>query len=324
MNLADPFKQLVERRLWPVALLLVAALVAIPFVLVKKDEGRDVLPAATAALPAGGEDPSQTLVGASDAEKRDSVRSVLGDRKDPFRPAQVRRVPKPETADTTASLGTQAPTGASGGPDVSSGGGSDVSSGGGTTAPTTPTGPVPTRTPEAQKPSYELYSLIVRVGDPDAGLKTRNLKRLSGLPGGTSPALLYLGLRDDHKTAVFIVDAGATVLGDGTCQPAPDNCQTLELRPGETEFVTRGGKLYEVDLVKIITKKTSSPKAVQAAHKSVARGGRKALRARIARVGTYHYSERTGTLRKLSRKAQSARVAKASASGANGAFSSSG
>lgn len=313
MNLADPFKQLVERRLWPVALLLVAALIAVPVLLTKKDAGAGMVPAA-AETPAG-DNPSASVVTLSDATRRDEVRSVLGDRKDPFRPAQLRRVPKPETADTAASLGTQAPTGASGGPDVSSGGGSDVSSGGGTTAPTTPTGPVPTGTPEVQKPSYELYSLIVRVGDPDAGLKTRNLKRLTGLPGGTSPALLYLGLRDDHKTAVFIVDAGATVLGDGTCQPAPDNCQTLELRPGETEFVTRGEKLYEVDLVKIITKKTSSPKAVQSAHRSVARGGRQALRRRIAQVGAYRYSERSGTLEKLSRKAQAARVAQASASG---------
>ena len=51
-NLADPFKQLVERKLWPIALLLVAALVAIPMLL-----GKD----ADAPLPA----PSGTTTSAT-------------------------------------------------------------------------------------------------------------------------------------------------------------------------------------------------------------------------------------------------------------------
>lgn len=315
--LADPFRQLVERRLWPVALLLVAALIAVPMLLSSKDTGADVIPPATAAVETDQENLSGSLVSAADANKRDATRSVLGDRKDPFRPAQLHRVPKPDTgAATGAALGTTPTVGTSSG---AGGGGSNSPS-----APAAPGGPIATSTPAAPKPTYELYSLIVRVGDPDSGLKTRNLERLSGLPGGTSPALLYLGLRDDHKTAVFIVDAGATVLGDGTCKPAPDNCQTLELKPGDTEFVTRGKKTYEVDLVKIITKKTSDPKAVAAAHESVAPGGRKALRAQIARTGAYRYSERRGTLQKLTRKAQSARVAKASSSGSDDTFTSNG
>src|SRR3712207_7315722 len=48
---------------------------------------------------------------------------------------------------------------------------------------------------------------------------SRNVKRLTGLPGGTHPAVLYLGLTDDHQSAVFLVDAGVNVLGDGECDP---------------------------------------------------------------------------------------------------------
>ena len=44
----DTWRQLVRRRLWPVALLLLAALAAVPFVLAKDPE-----PAAVPAAPAG-------------------------------------------------------------------------------------------------------------------------------------------------------------------------------------------------------------------------------------------------------------------------------
>ena len=310
-GLADPFKQLMERRLWPVALLLVAALAAIPFVLVKKDAGTDVVPAATAALPAGAENPSESLVSASDADKRDSVRSVLGTRKDPFRPAQVRRVPKEPTLDTTAALGAKADTG--------------VKAGG---ALGTDPGKLPTvdatSTPTPEPKTYELHSLIVRVGDPSGELRTRNLERLSGLPGGTNPALLYLGLRADNKTAVFIVDAGASVIGDGKCLPAADDCQTLELKVGDTEFINRGeDKSYEVDLVKIFTETTTDARVAKVARTAVASGGRRALRKRLDRVGPYRYSTRTGTLKKVKRH-RSARTAKTVATPEAETYSSSG
>ncbi len=311
--LTDPFKQLVERRLWPVALLLIAALVAVPLLLVKKDSGSDVIPSATASVPAG-QSPTQSIVSESDATKRDRARSVLGDRKDPFRPAQLHRVPKVKTPSAGTALNTRTPAGATGG----------ANPGGGTAPPPT-TGPLPTApvTPLTPKPTFELYSLQVRVGDPAAELKTRNLKRLTGLPGGSNPALLYIGLLADHKSAVFIVDAGATVIGDGHCAPEPGNCQTLTLKPGQTVFVTRGAKQYEVDLLKINTKKTADARAAAASRKAVASGGRKALRARISRIGAYRYSSSSGTLHKLSAKAQAARVLKSAFAGLDG-FTSTG
>src|SRR5207237_49789 len=79
----------------------------------------------------------------------------------------------------------------------------------------TPSTVVPTPVdPGTPAPTYQLYSLLVRFGDSSTSPALRNLPRLKGLPGGSSPKLIYLGLLSDHKTAVFLVDAAAQVRGD--------------------------------------------------------------------------------------------------------------
>ena len=67
MNPADPFKQLVERKLWPIALLLVAALVAVPFLLSKPAEDTPLPPSTTAALGADSTESVVSLGEPSDA-----------------------------------------------------------------------------------------------------------------------------------------------------------------------------------------------------------------------------------------------------------------
>lgn len=295
--LAGPFKQLVERRLWPLALLLVVALVAVPMLLRKPVSGTDVVPVA-AAGPTG-ESATDSIVSQADPARTDKVRAVLGDRKDPFRPAEITRAPKPETAGTGPSVSTQVDTGASGSTSASTGGGG----GGGSTAPTTPvtapTTPVVTATPTAAPTVYQLYSLQVRFGLVDGDLATRNVKRLAPLPSAADPAILYLGLSGDHKSAVFLVDAGVKTLGDGSCDPAPKNCETLTLKPGQTEFFTRGKKQWQLDLIDIHTKKTTDAKAAAASRTAVSKPGAKALKAMAGRARGYRYDSTTGTLRKV-------------------------
>jgi hypothetical protein len=295
--LADPFKQLVERKLWPIALLLVAALVAVPVLLTKKADDGGALPTASTSVPAG-QSPTEPVVSVADAAKADSLRAVLGDRKDPFRPAQVHHVPKAEDPLTQgAGTATTVDTG------VSTGGGSTTGGttvGGGDVVTTPDVTPVPTPAPE----TFELYSLQVRFGSTDGELVSRNVKRLTGLPGGTNPAVLYLGLLDDHKTAVFLVDAGVNVLGDGECDPSPDNCQTLTLKKGETEFLTRGDQQWELDLVDINVKKTDDADVARRARVAEARNGRKVARRMGAGKSAYRYSAKTGALRHLAKAAR--------------------
>ena len=48
--------------------------------------------------------------------------------------------------------------------------------------------------------------------------------------------LIYLGVLEDKKTAVFLVDSGVVAQGDGTCRPSRTTCETIHIREGETEF----------------------------------------------------------------------------------------
>jgi hypothetical protein len=239
------WRQMVSRRLWPVAVLLIAAMAAIP-VLLASDPAPvaaplDPGPAVTAKADSAIAAPIVDKVEASDRDRR---RRVLGARKDPFQPTLPKPVKKPKTAKaTTAQPGTATPT--------------NPSTGGG--GPTAPTGPV---TPVIRRKIYPAGTLVVRFGDASSGeMPKQILRKLKPLPDDETPLLVYMGLTDHGKKAKFLVDDSLQVTGDGTCKPHPSNCETIELAAGETEFfdVTdpdTGNILasFELDLVKIIRK----------------------------------------------------------------------
>ena len=290
-DLAAPFRQLVERRLWPLALILVAALAAVFLLL---SEGEEPVPAGpTAASTAAKAAAAATtpIVSLGTPEAREAHRKVLGARKNPFEPTV-----KAKKADDVTTTSTAAPRPADPGTGTSGGGPVSV---GGVTSPGVPV------TPTEEPKVYELYSLWIRFGESsDAKLTgVRNLKRLKALPNAIEPVVIYLGLLEDRKTAVFLVDAGVKVQGDGRCHPEPANCQTLHLKRGETSFfdvLDEAGNTtaqYQLDLVKIRTSKTMSAASARAARSAEADGGRDALRARTARVGNLRYDSRSGVVR---------------------------
>ena len=292
--LAVPFRQLVERRLWPLAALLIAALVAVP-VLLSKSVAQPAPPAPVASTQ--GE--TEAIVSLSDPGDRESVRKVLGSRKNPFRPAvAAKAAPKKAETAPAAAAGAASPA------DAGDKGG--TSSGGAVSAPSTPVAPAPVSvpvvdTPLAPKKTYELYSLKVRFGDSSAEtLAASQLKRLTALPSNEDAAVIYLGLLKDRKTAVFLVDGDARVQGDGACKPSPRNCETLEMKAGDTAFIDVGSEeagttqQFQLDLVAIRTKKTTDADAARRSYVSVARGGRAALRSRMSRVGGLQFDAHVG------------------------------
>jgi hypothetical protein len=248
--LTTTWRQLVRLRLWPVAVLLVAALAAVPFLLSR--EAEPVVEPPTASSAAATAKVSDTLaepvVAEATTEDRSRRRRVLGVRKDPFKPAPVKKakkkVAKSETKDESKSdVVTNQPS---------------------TSSPSTPSTPIviPT-TPVPPKKTYEKGSLIVRFGDATSGdLDRINLKKLAGLPDGddadSDPLLVYLGLTKSGKKARFLVDASLDATGDGTCKPHPSSCETIELAKGDTEFFDlvdpETGEItaqYQLDLVDI-------------------------------------------------------------------------
>jgi hypothetical protein len=292
--IAVPFRQLVERRLWPLAALLVAALVAVP-VMLSKDPA-PVASAPTAVASAQGE--TQPIVSIGDPAQTENVRKVLGSRKNPFRPAIAAKEAKPVSDATVA----QAPSGDAK-TDAPATGGAAPATGGGGEAVSGPPAPTVAPAPTTPEKTYELYSLKVRFGDSAADtLPARTVKRLKALPSSEDAALIYLGLLKDRKTAVFLVDGAAKVQGDGRCLPSTADCQTLQMKRGDTAFIDMpsadGGsdRQFQLDLVKIRTSETTDAKAAARSYAAEARGGRAALRARVSRARGLRFDQRRGVL----------------------------
>ena len=318
--ITDTWHQLVQRRLLPVAVLLLAALVAVPLLLAKDPE--PVAAPVVKAPEADGADaavaePVVTLVEQGTPERR---RRVLGARKNPFEPAPYKA---PEDA-TASSAGEPANSGASApSPSGSTVEDSAPSTGGGSGAPA---GDAPSAAPAPQAPveaaprkRYELLSLTVRFGDSSSdSLEKSNLARLKPLPSAENPILVYLGVSGDRKSALFLVDGRVEAQGDGSCKPSPVNCETISMREGDTEFFDVVGEdgtveaQYQLDLVDIKRGSTASASKAAAAKAKESPAGRRVLRAHRSAHGPlrYRYDAESGTVRKLPARAYKALVSR--------------
>jgi hypothetical protein len=288
----ETWQQMLRRRLWPVALLLVGALVAVPMVLAKSPE--PVAPAP--AQQTKKEDISSTYVALADTAATTKRRRVLGAEKDPFEPKALPKVKKPKaTATPTATPETKTDTGAS--------------SGGG--APTAPPSAVPTATP-APTETVPAYSIKVRFGKTDgAELPEKRVERMSVLPDEENPVLVYRGVEDGGKVAIFELTGDVDAQGDGTCAPTPEDCQYLKLHAGETEFITvtdtgtETDAQYQLDLVKIYKKQTKVKATDDATGaQSLAKAGSASLKGssvKLARRNRYVFDAKTGTLHRAAK-----------------------
>jgi hypothetical protein len=224
------WRQLVRRRLWPVAVLLVAALAAVPVLLAREPQvptpPTDPVPVVSEA----DDTIAEPVVAKVTAQDRDRRRRVLGAAKDPFEPAPPAKKAKKAKADTPPKADAGSPE-----PKVSTGGATDPGSppssvGGGGLV--TPVEPAP------KKKYYEAGTLVVRFGSTsEATLERFTVKRLEPLPDDELPLLVYMGLTKDGKKARFLVDAAVEPDGDGDCKPHRSSCETILLGAGETEFL---------------------------------------------------------------------------------------
>ena len=279
-------QDLVERRLWPVALVLAVALAAVPVVLGRG--GGDA--ASTAALPAAPATGAGT--GTGTAEKAQitidtsvpAVRDRAGRLRNPFK-APASAAPKltaaagdTPSADGSAATGDStsaatsppspdsgsAATGSSGttstgssGSGSTSTGTSDTTSGGtGTTKPKTTPKTKTTPTAPTAEDTTDTYHVSVRFGVDGGKLTTiRDIARLSPLPSVTDPFFVYLGVlkvsTSNTKRAVFIVSSDATPNGEGACHPTKQDCEAVELTVGQTayfDYTAPDGKVTQYQL----------------------------------------------------------------------------
>jgi hypothetical protein len=275
-QLRDLFNDLVEKRLWPLALLLVGALVAVPLVLAKSapsGSGSSETPAAAvAATPAAGAPvPGEPVVSLAQGEPPSAP--LRGHAKDPFHQQHVQA---PTTTASTTVATTTSGTTTSGTTPSGGGGGGSSTSGGGTTAPT----PQPTK--------YAIVHLTVRFGNAAGTLRTyHDVARLTALPSASSPVAIFLGMRKDLKTAVFMLSTDVHAQGDGRCTPSRGDCEAVELKEGQTELLdvaANDGKVThdELDLVKVTIDWTTSKSQAEAAYARASHAGLKVVLQRAA------------------------------------------
>jgi len=272
--LRDLFGELVQRRLWPVAVLLAVGLVAVPVVLAKHgapQSGSDMSPpaaaGAAAAAPGAGQ-PAEPIVSA--AASPDAGAPLRGRAKNPF---VQQHVPPTVSSTTTASA---APGGTGTTPSGTAGGGASPGSGGSAPAP--------------QPKTYVYATVDVRFGR--AGNPLREIKdvpRLTPLPSATHPIVIFMGTRSDHATAVFMLSADVKAQGDGRCVPSVRTCEAIELRRGGVallDVTANDGSVtqYELDLTDVALHTTTSRAVASAAAARHSAVGKRLLHTNAAQV----------------------------------------
>jgi hypothetical protein len=153
--------------------------------------------------------------------------------------------------------------------------------------------------------AVDTYRVKLRFGEAGAEKTYDDVARLTPLPSSDNPFFVYLGLKDDGETAIFLIDADAVPSGDGTCQPSADTCEQIELKAGDTEFFdlqsgTAGLVQYQLDMVSISKGKASTTAVAARAHARESKAGREYLRQVVAddptALDTWNYSSKLGVL----------------------------
>jgi hypothetical protein len=288
---------LIEKRLWPLAIALVAALVAVPIVLGGSSDdtsaGTPVAGVSSAPLDAG---PSQAEVVSLEEQAAGKVQRK-GALKNPF--VQHHQA-KPVTESTTAPSTTATPPASHG---SSSDDTAPTGGAGDTPSPTTTT-PDTTTPSDTGTPSKDTYRVNFTFGEEGAMRSYNNVARLTPLPSSDNPFFVYLGLAEDGKSAVFLVDGAAEVSGDGKCSPSRDECEQIALKAGDTEFLdlpsgTAGTVEYTLTVKSIKKAKTTQASAAKARARE-SKAGREVLRQLVSDdpslLDNWNYSRSLGLL----------------------------
>jgi hypothetical protein len=291
--LLNLWQDLREKRLWPVALVLLAGIVAVPVVLSKKAEEPTVAPAATTKVDAPKSDGPAELaeVKLEDlGQGSGSSLSSFDDPSNPFAPPpKVLKRIRSESEGTGA--GAPADAGSGGGAKVdggSLGGGAGADSvtgdtgtgdtgGGGTDGGDTgggdtgggDTGEPPVDGGETTTTINYTYVADVTFRANNHRRKIKAMEKLDILPDRSNPLLIFLGVTENAGNAVFLVDSTLDAAGEGSCKPSRSECAFLYLGPGsEHEFTNDVGDSYTLRVDEIRRAKLDAGKKAGASKKN--------------------------------------------------------
>lgn len=243
-----------QKKLWPVAALLLVALVAVPVLLSKSSH-----PAPVAQAPVPAPPPSAaTSLPALSVESTQPHSNLNGPAHNPFgaagtNPSTSSGSPTSSVVSTATATASNAASTVSGGAGPNGSTGSSSSSSSSTSTQSTASAPAttgtstssnpPSITPNAkpkQAPSgltkTQAYDVSLAMTNGDGGVGTTDpLERLSLIPSEHQPLLVELGVAQGGKRVLFAVQPGAVVSGPGSCVPGPIDCEILSLGQDETE-----------------------------------------------------------------------------------------
>jgi hypothetical protein len=278
--ISDLWHDLRERRLWPLAILLLAGLVAVPLVLAKSAEHST--PAAPLPEPTAAQqrDDKGSDLKVQVAEVKAGEGSTLDvyDPKNPFRPpARIVKAGEDQSSSSAGGPGGDSTTGggdigddSAGGVDFGDTGSGDTGSGD-TGSGDTGSGDDGSDTTQTVKQ----YRFVVDVTFTANGRKRRirGLERLDMLPSQASPLLIFLGVSAEGGNAVFLVDSALTAAGEGNCEPSEESCAFLHIGPGsEHEFTTEAGDSYSLRIEEIRKLPVNTSAGSSARKRSPAKG----------------------------------------------------
>jgi hypothetical protein len=267
-----------DKRLWPVAVVLVAALVAVPMLLGHSSSGEPV-----AAAPAAGGAATSTPTSRAAVELESSADEAKsrGAVHNPFKGPKVAKPKVAETPKTTSSGSgsgaTPSGSGDTGSGDTGSGdtGSGDTDSGGSGGSDTT--GDTTTKNVDVSRVSLHL-------GPLGALITYKDVARLSPLPSAANPQFVFTGVLKDGKTAVLLPSSTIQIdeESDVECKPSNKSCQRLEVQADDTVFFKilgdAQGVQYQLDVISVRLKSGGSARASAAALKRHSNAGAAALR----------------------------------------------
>lgn len=253
--LSGPISDLREKRLWPIAVALLAALIAVPLLLMKPSPAPSTPVAAQPSSAGAASVPPVSGLPAVSLSTGTSHARLTGPGRDPFRQRGFPVTSPIAAPGSGTGAGAGGKTGSTG--SVSSGSGSTTGPGASTTSGTgtsttgtstgTSTSPEVTPAPQPETTPNTLaatdtYRVKLALTNPSGNLNTLDgVQRLSVLPSKQQPALIELGvLRGGHRV-LFALTPGTSVSGKGTCTPGPIDCEVLSLAPNQIENLSVNG-----------------------------------------------------------------------------------
>jgi hypothetical protein len=248
--LLDVWQDLREKRLAPVAVVLLLGLIAVPVLLAKPAE--DPGPAPVVAAPKKTENEAlAALTKVKLGDEQVGRGSTLGvfDPDNPFHPPKgTFKKADTSVADAGPSTGDQgSPAGGTGAPGAPGGGVSLP--GGGTTPGGTGGGDGTTTTTTTTVFKYVVDLTFTANG------RTRHIKgmeKLDMLPSESSPLLIFMGVTPKGGDAVFLVDSTLEAAGEGRCKPSEAECAFAYIGAGSRYmFSDADGKTYEIRIDEI-------------------------------------------------------------------------